>query len=100
MGTESGSQKAGGGGLRGGGGKWRYFGVGCLTFVAGFFGGGMVAVLVAKVAGALGHCAADAETGAPCNWVTFWMVGAVAGGLLLPTASLVKLRRGEVAAEL
>jgi hypothetical protein len=79
-------------------GAWRYIGVGCLTLVGGFFGGGMTAVLVAKFVGLAQHCTADAETGAPCDWFRFWVVGAVAGGILLPTIALVKLRRGSVSA--
>jgi hypothetical protein len=59
----------------------------------------MVAVLVAKFVGLAHHCSADTETGAPCDWFRFWVVGAVAGGILLPTIALVKLRRGSVSAE-
>ena len=71
-----------------------YFGIGCLTAVAGFAGGGMIAVLVAKIAGALTRCAADPETGAPCNWGTYWFRGALIGMVLLPAMALWRLRRG------
>ena len=71
----------------------RYFGVGCFTVVAGFAGGGMIAVLIAKIVGAMTKCPAEAETGAPCNWFTYWFFGAIAGAVLLPAISVLLLRR-------
>lgn len=71
-----------------------YFGIGCLTAVAGFAGGGMIAVLIAKIVGALTRCAVDAETGAPCNWGTYWLRGALIGMILLPALALWRFRRG------
>ena len=76
-----------------------YFGIGCLTALAGFAGGGMIAVLIAKIVGALTRCAADAETGAPCNWGTYWIRGALIGMILLPAVALWRLRRGRQRAE-
>ena len=75
-------------------GLWPYIGVGCITFVSGFFGGGMIAVLVAKVVGAAQSCTPDAETGAPCNWFSYAMVGALIGMVLFPTTATLLLRRG------
>jgi MFS family permease len=71
-----------------------YFGIGCITAVAGFVGGGMIAVLVAKIVGGLGRCSPDAETGAPCGWGTYWLIGAIAGLVLLPTVTIVLFSRG------
>jgi hypothetical protein len=71
-----------------------YFGIGCITAIAGFAGGGMIAVLVAKIVGALGRCAPDAETGAPCGWGTYWLRGALIGLVLLPSVALWRFRRG------
>ena len=71
-----------------------YFGIGCLTALAGFAGGGMIAVLIAKIVGALTRCTADAETGAPCGWGTYWVRGALIGMIVLPTVSLWRVRRG------
>jgi hypothetical protein len=76
-----------------------YFGIGCLTAVAGFAGGGMIAVLIAKLVGALTHCAADSETGAPCGWGTYWVRGALIGMILLPAVSLWRVRRGRQRAQ-
>jgi hypothetical protein len=73
--------------------KWEYIGVGCLTSVIGFFGGGMIAVLVAKVAGAVQGCPPDPETGAPCHWHLYWMAGALLGLLAVPLVAIRKLRR-------
>ena len=70
-----------------------YFGVGCFTAIAGFGGGGMIAVLIAKFVGALTKCAAEGETGAPCNWFTYAVFGAVAGSIILPVWAVTSLRR-------
>jgi hypothetical protein len=64
-----------------------------MTVVAGFFGGGMIAVLIAKIVGAVGSCAAEAETGAPCGWYTYMIVGSCSGAILLPTVAILLRRR-------
>lgn len=74
---------------------WAYVGVGCLTAVIGLIGGGMIAVLVAKIVGAIRGCTPDQETGAPCGWSTYWTWGAWAGLLLFPTLVLWRMRRAE-----
>jgi hypothetical protein len=73
--------------------KPHYFGIGCFTVIAGFAGGGMIGVLIAKVAGAAQRCAVEAETGAPCNWLTFAFFGAVIGAVLLPIIAISSVRR-------
>jgi hypothetical protein len=70
-----------------------YFGVGCFTAIAGFGGGGMIAVLIAKFVGALTKCAAEGETGAPCSWFTYAFFGAIAGSIILPVWAISSLRR-------
>jgi hypothetical protein len=75
-------------------GRWEYLGVGCFSTFAGFAGGAMIAVLIAKIVGALSRCATDAETGAPCNWFTFAVFGAIAGAILAPAISIWFFRRG------
>lgn len=79
-------------------GPWQYVGLGCMMFGAGLFGGGMVGVLVAKVAGWARHCASSPETGAPCDWGLYWFIGAAAGAVLLPVVVLFLRRRGRKAA--
>ncbi|HVX38019.1 MAG TPA: hypothetical protein VHB25_00505 [Gemmatimonadaceae bacterium] len=69
-----------------------------MTVIAGFWGGGMIAVLIAKIVGALSKCAADPETGAPCNWFTYAEFGAIIGMVVLPSISIWLLRRGRVRA--
>ena len=76
-----------------------YFGIGCFTTVAGFAGGGMIGVLVAKVVGAIGRCAVDTETGAPCNWLTFAFYGAILGAVTLPTIAILSLKRARARAQ-
>jgi hypothetical protein len=73
---------------------WQYLGVGCVTAVGGLFGGGMIAVLVAKIVGAVQKCPADATTGAPCDWTMYWSWGARIGLVLLPAFAIWRLRRG------
>jgi hypothetical protein len=70
-----------------------YFGIGCFTAFAGFAGGGMIAVLIAKIVGAATKCSAEADTGAPCNWFTYAVFGAIIGAIVLPTVAITLLRR-------
>jgi hypothetical protein len=75
-------------------GKWEYLGVGCFSAIVGLFGGGMIAVLISKIVGALGRCAPDKETGAPCSWTAYWTWGARIGLVLVPIVSIWLFRRG------
>jgi hypothetical protein len=77
---------------------WEYLGVGCFTAFAGLAGGGMIAVLVAKIMGAVQGCTPDKETGAPCNWFTFAVYGAMLGMLIVPIVSVWFFRRGRARA--
>ena len=74
-----------------------YVGVGCVTAFAGWWSGGMVAVLVAKIVGAIRGCV-PGEHGQPCNWYLYAAVGAVVGGISLPILALRRLRRADTAA--
>ena len=74
--------------------KWEYFGVGCFSTIVGVAGGGMIAVLVAKVVGAVQKCAVQAETGAPCNWFAYAAIGALVGAVVVPMVSVWLFRRG------
>lgn len=78
--------------------KWEYFGVGCFSTFVGFAGGGMIAVLIAKIVGGLQRCPADKETGAPCNWLTYAFFGMVIGTIIVPTISIWFFRRGRIRA--
>lgn len=66
-------------------------GAGCFSAVAGFFGGGMIGVLVAWMVGSARRC--DPGEGLPaCNWNEFALVGMLIGVVLLPTVSIMRLR--------
>ena len=66
-------------------------GVGCLTAIAGFFGGGMIAVLIAKVVGSFRGC--QPPEGLPaCDWGSYMIVGALIGVVGLPLVSIIRLR--------
>ena len=70
----------------------RNIGVGCLTTVAGFFSGGMIAVLVGKFVGSMQGC--KPPEGLPaCNWWVYAGIGAVVGALTLPVLALRRLSR-------
>jgi hypothetical protein len=79
-----------------GGRATAYVGVGCFTALAGWAGGAMIAVMLAKIVGWITKCQAG-ERGEPCNWFTFAVFGALTGAILLPTIAIWKLRRGSVA---
>jgi hypothetical protein len=53
----------------------------------------MIAVLLAKVVGWASKCAPEAETGAPCNWLTFWVRGAILGFIVAPTIVIWRIRK-------
>lgn len=70
----------------------RNIGVGCVTTVAGFFSGGMIAVLVAKFVGSMQGC--KPPEGLPaCNWWVYAGIGAVVGAITLPVLALTRLRQ-------
>ena len=71
-----------------------YFGVGCVGAIVGLVGGGMLAVLIAKIVGGLTSCAAEPDSGAPCAWTDYWTWGARIGVVVVPTVSILLLRRG------
>jgi hypothetical protein len=70
----------------------RNIGVGCITTFAGFFSGGMVGVLVAKLVGSMQGCR-PVEGLPACNWWVYAGVGAVLGALTLPVLALSRLNR-------
>jgi hypothetical protein len=74
-----------------------YVGVGCFTAFAGWWSGGMIAVLVAKIVGAIQGCPAG-EHGQPCNWYVYALAGAVIGAISLPVLALRRLRRDDAVA--
>ncbi len=70
----------------------RNIGVGCITLMAGFFSGGMIAVLVAKFVGSVQGC--KPPEGLPaCNWWVYAGIGAIVGALTLPVLALRRLSR-------
>ena len=70
----------------------RNIGVGCVTTVAGFFSGGMIAVLIGKLVGYVQVC--KPPEGLPaCNWWVYAGIGAVVGALTLPVLALTRLSR-------
>jgi len=65
-------------------------GAGCFSAIAGFFGGGMMAVLVAKFVGSYQGC--KPPEGIPaCNWGSYAAVGMIAGVVILPLVSIIRL---------
>jgi hypothetical protein len=74
-------------------GIWPYLGVGCLTAVSGLMAGGVIAVLIAKAVGLARNCTPDVETGAPCDWLTYWLRGAILGLILVPTIVIWRMRK-------
>lgn len=66
-------------------------GVGCFSAFAGFFGGGMIAVLVAWIVGSARRC--EPPTGIPaCDWNKFALMGMLLGVIILPLVSIMRLK--------
>ncbi len=74
--------------------RYRNIGVGCFTTFIGFFGGGMISVLIAKIVSqALNEPQCE---GLPtCNWLTWAARGGVVGMIILPVVSVWRLKRGD-----
>jgi len=68
-----------------------------MTTVVGFFASAMIAVLIAKIVGSLQGCAAEADTGAPCNWFMYAVCGGVLGMVGLPTVVILRMRKARAA---
>ena len=68
-----------------------FIGAGCFSAVAGLFGGGMIAVFVGKVVGSFQGC--KPPEGIPaCNWGQYAFVGMIAGVIILPLVSILRLK--------
>lgn len=67
-------------------------GAGCFSAIAGFFGGGMMMVLVAKFVGSYQGC--KPIEGIPaCNWGSYALVGMIAGVVIVPLVTIIRLTR-------
>jgi hypothetical protein len=76
----------------------RSIGVGCFTAFIGFWSGGMIGVLMGKVAGAIRKC--PAPEGLPaCDWHWFAAAGMILGATTLPVLALRRLRRRDAASQ-
>ncbi len=75
-----------------GGRAWQFAGVGCVTGVAGFFGGGMIGVFVGWIVGHLTGCRPPEEFPI-CNFHAYWLPGMLIGAVLLPTLAISRLRQ-------
>lgn len=72
--------------------------IGCLTIVIGFFGGGMITMLLVKGVDFFRHCT-PAEGLPVCgNWAIYAGIGGAIGAVLLPTVVFIKLLRADAAA--
>jgi hypothetical protein len=66
-------------------------GVGCFSAIAGFFGGGMIAVMIAKIVGSARGCAPPPDLPA-CDWASYALVGMLVGVIGLPVVSVMRLK--------
>ncbi len=77
--------------------RWsRRVGVGCVTSVAGFFSGGMIGVMLAKIVGSIRGCNPGPELPA-CDWHVYAGIGMLIGVVTLPVLALNRLRRADAA---
>jgi hypothetical protein len=74
---------------------WAYIGVGCITTVAGFFGGGMIGVFVGWIVGHARGCVPPADRFPICDFFPYWMTGMVLGAMLVPAIAITRLRQSD-----
>jgi hypothetical protein len=72
---------------------WPYIGVGCVTTVAGFFGGGMIGVFVGWIVGHARGCTPPADSFPICDFFPYWTAGMLLGAILVPSVALTRLRQ-------
>lgn len=75
----------------------RRIGVGCVSVIAGFFSGGMIGVMVAKIVGSIRGCQ-PAEGLPACDWHLYAGAGMLIGVITLPLLILRRMR-GKAEAE-
>ena len=71
--------------------RGKRIGVGCFSTFIGFWSGGMIAVLIAKVVGNVRGCVPIEGTPA-CDWYWFALAGMILGATTLPILVLRRLR--------
>jgi hypothetical protein len=72
--------------------RGRRIGVGCFATFIGFWSGGMIGVLVGKIAGNVRKCVPIEGTPA-CDWYYFALAGMILGAVTLPILVLRRLSR-------
>ena len=72
--------------------------VGCLTVVVGFFGGGMITLLLVRGIDIIRRCAPAQGLPVCGNWAIYAGIGGAIGAVLLPTVVFIKLLRADAAA--
>lgn len=72
--------------------------VGCLTVVVGFFGGGMISLLLVRIVDVIRRCAPEQGLPVCGNWAIYAGIGGAIGAVLLPTVVFIKLLRADAAA--
>ena len=72
---------------------WPYIGVGCITTIAGFFGGGMIGVFVGWIVGHARRCTLPPDSFPICDFFPYWITGMIVGAVLVPTVAITRLRR-------
>ncbi len=70
----------------------RRIGVGCVSVFAGFFSGGMIGVMVAKIVGSFRGCQ-PAEGLPACDWHVYAGIGMLVGVITLPLLIVRRMRQ-------
>ncbi len=60
--------------------------------VVGFFGGGMIAMLIGRITDAFSGCQ-PAEGMPVCDWWQYWLAGSLLGMIALPFFAVRRLRQ-------
>ena len=72
---------------------WPYIGVGCITTIAGFFGGGMIGVFIGWIVGHARRCTPLPDSFPICDFFPYWLSGMVLGAIVVPIVAVTRLRQ-------
>ena len=76
-------------------GCWGRAGFGCAMVLGGWFGGGILAIMVLKILSFFTRVGNCSDLPVPCQWYKFAFAGAIIGAIVLPAGAAWQARRNK-----